>query len=458
MTSSLLRRQTQQSTSMQPFPYVRAYWGTSKWFRRVLIGAVIFTIVRLLMQFLLLSWVFEPSIDLNLVLPDDLRIYLDASADVQAQAPLYPDLPLERMEFYQYAPSFALAFTPFRWLPTGITVLLHTFLHVAVYALLYVWWGRIFQRFGLENALKTLAWLLPVWLLFSAFWSDLGYLNVYILMALLATLLIDAVMRENLATSALWATVILQIKPQWAFVLLVPLLLKQWRFFVKLLASTAVAYSGVSLVTVVIVGASYGLSQYAEYFNLLLGIGGNYPWRTPDMPFLGYNHSIAQTVIYLFGNTTDILRLSMLVKGLILLPLVITAVRYLRRPLAQPSAHVQLVWAFTLYTAAFIWLDVVWELSLGIAVFTYLLATTSRRRWRIVLWIVFLPYALIDAIQVLSYLMFGDAVVVPGPYVLTDPSIYVPLIMIVTVVFYGILIGRLWSISTSPSTDPRIAD
>jgi hypothetical protein len=35
-------------------------------------------------------------------------------------------------------------------------------------------------------------------------------------------------------------------------------------------------------------------------------------------------------------------------------------------------------------------------------------------------------------------------VIDPGPYVLTDPSIYIPMIMIVILVFYGLLVKRLW--------------
>jgi len=58
-----------------------------------------------------------------------------------------------------------------------------------------------------------LAWLLPVWLVFAQFWSDLGYLNVYVLMALLATLFIDALLDERLGWSLVWVSIILQIKP-----------------------------------------------------------------------------------------------------------------------------------------------------------------------------------------------------------------------------------------------------
>jgi adenosine tuberculosinyltransferase len=445
MTSISLTQRIRLTNPIQPFPYVRRYWSESKWFRRALIAASVYAVLRLLLQLVMVASVFVLDQDVNLALPDDLRIYLEASANLQNQVDLYPLLPLERMEFYQYAPSFALAFRPFLWLPTSVTIFVHTLLHLGIYALLYGWWGRIFNRVKFEAGLEMLARLLPLWLVFAPFWSDLGYLNVYILMALLATFLIEAVITENLGASVLWATVILQIKPQWAFMLAVPLVLRQWRFFIKLLLSTSAAYVITTGITVLLAGSAYGWKQYTDYFNLLIGIGGNYPWREPGMPFLGYNHSIAQTVIYLFGNTPDVFRLATLIKGIILLPLVVTGVRSILRPSRPNNSQLKMDWAFALYAAAFIWLDVVWELSLGIVVFTYLLTTRPDRRIRIVMWLVFLPYALVDVIQLFSFLILGDAVMIPGPYILTDPSIYLPLTMFVTLVFYAVLVRRLWA-------------
>jgi hypothetical protein len=87
---------------------------------------------------------------------------------------------------------------------------------------------------------------------------------------------------------------------------------------------------------------------------------------------------------------------------------------------------------------------VVWELSLGVVVFTYLLSTTRHQNVRALLWIVFLPYAAVDTWQVLSFIIWGMKIIVSGPYVLTDPSLYVPVTMIVILGFYAYLICRLW--------------
>jgi hypothetical protein len=251
----------------------------------------------------------------------------------------------------------------------------------------------------------------------------------------------------------LWLSVIMQIKPQWAFAALVPLLLGRYRFFFKLITRAAVVYVVLAGITMLVIGPDYGLHQYRQYYHLLAGIGDNYPWRGSDEPYLGYNHSIPQTMVYLFGNSSGSLRLALVVRVLLLVPLGIVILRCLRHPINRPgreNPRFALDLALALYTAVFIWLEVMWELSLGIAVFTYLLATLQNRRVKRAVWIIFVPYALVDAVQVLSYIFIGDAVIETGPYVLTDISIYIPLIMIVTVFFHGLLIWRLWSDYPAP--------
>ncbi len=424
---------------------IRQFWAEKRWYRIILSAASAYALLRLLLHVLLIAGAFSPAQTTETTfLPDDLRIYLDAAQAVQNQQPLYPPLPLERMEFYQYAPSFALAFTPFLAFSSITNALIHTLLHVVTYGLLYVVWGRIFAGLHMDSAVRTQALLLPAWLIYSPFWSDLNYLNVYVLMALMASLLIQVILTQKLGWSVILLTVILQIKPQWAFAALLPLIIGQYRFFFRQIGLSAAAYAACTLVTIVLIGSDYGLGQYATYFNLLVGIGGNYPWRTPDLAFLGYNHSIVQTVVYLFNVSPESLRLALVIKSLIVLPLALFGLLTLVRPARVFNGYMKLLLVFSLYTAAFIWLDVVWELTLSIAVFT-LLAAIHRGWLRSLIWVIFVPYMLVDAIQVMSYVIFGDSVLAPGPYVLTDPSIYLPLTLITTVVFYGLLTMRLWA-------------
>ena len=114
---------------------------------------------------------------------------------------------------------------------------------------------------------------------------------------------------------------------------------------------------------------------------------------------------------------------------------------------SEPQADSQLTLdlVFALYLGAFIWLDIVWEALLGIVIFAYLLATLDQRWARGFIWGLFGLYAFVDVIQLVSYIVGGDSLLVMQvEYVLTDPSIYVPLIMLVILTFYYFLVRRLW--------------
>ena len=106
-----------------------------------------------------------------------------------------------------------------------------------------------------------------------------------------------------------------------------------------------------------------------------------------------------------------------------------------------------------MYAGAFIWLDIVWELTLGIVVFVYLLATLRGRSAKIWVWAVFLPYALLDVWQVITFVALGPAILADGLYVWIDPSIYLPMVMLVILVFYTLLVKRLWAIPYSVTAE-----
>jgi len=288
---------------------------------------------------------------------------------------------------------------------------------------------------------------LPIWVLFTTFWNDLAYLNVYMFMALLATLLIDAILCERLGWSIFWTSIILQIKPQWAFAIAVPLLLGRYRFFVKSLALTVVVYAAIVVGVTLIAGIPYGWQQHIAYFKLLSSINGNaYPWRGPEASFLGYNHSITQIVAYLLGPTRGAFTLSLIIRLGILLPLGLLGLYDIAKPVNRPGYEVPtfaLDLTFALYLGVYIWMNVVWELSLGIAVFSYLIAIFWQRKTKWLIWLVFLPYALVDVWRLITFAVWGTDVILPGLYVATDPLIYIPWIMMVTVVFYFVIMLRL---------------
>jgi hypothetical protein len=280
-------------------------------------------------------------------------------------------------------------------------------------------------------------------------------MNIYIITALFATFSIDAILREKLGWASFWlGAVILPIKPHWAFALALPLLLGRYRFFLKLLAGAGLAYLTVAGITLLAGGVEYGIRQYQDYFVFLSRLARDFPWWGPEKPFLGYNHSILQIVLYALGVSAANMRLATILKLVLLLPLGWISLKFLRNPIHRagkdiPETALAIVFAF--YLGAFIWLDMVWELSLGIVIFAYLLATTRQKGIRILLWILFGPYALLDVWRLASYIALGDHVLYEGAYVLTDPLIYVPWIMIVLLVFYALLLLRLNRFSTSPA-------
>jgi hypothetical protein len=339
-------------------------------------------------------------------------------------------------------------FMPVLLLPLPVLIPLDALFHIAAYVLMYFWWGKIFKHLQLTRASQTLTNLLPLWIVFSAFWDDVAYLNIYIIMALVATLFIDAVIKEKLGWAVFWlGIIILPIKPQWAFAAVLPLLLGRQKFFFRLVVGTILAYLLIAGATILVGGVGYGLQQYSDYVAFLARLSRDFPWRGPDSPFLGYNHSIVQALVYFFGVSPTMMKIATLVKIILLLPLGYIAFRCITHPINKRGDEVPrlaLDLGFALYLGAFLWLDMLWELSLGIAIFTYLIGTLENKKVTIFLWIIFLPYALVDIWRVLSYVIFGDAVLYEGSYVLTDPLTYLPWIMMVLLAFYVVIVGRLW--------------
>jgi glycosyl transferase family 87 len=437
--------------------YIKEYWARSKTYRVLLILAILYVLLRLAIQIFLFSDALRPeAVAEGVQVSADLQqSYIASAQHFQAREDLYNKASLEHVEaHYLYSPAFAFFFSPILLLPLQILLPLMVVIHILVYALLYIWWNRIFTQSNLVNISRQWAGLLPVYLVFSAFWDDFSYMNTYILIALFATFLIAAVLQEKLLWASFWlGAVILPIKPHWAFALALPLLLGRYRFFFKLILGAAIAYLVVAGVTILAGGFDYGIRQYQDYFAFLARLTRDYPWWGPDKPFLGYNHSIMQIVLYILGVTAANMRLATILKLVLLLPLGWVSLKFLRNPSQKTGSEVPetaLALAFVFYLGAFIWLDMVWELSLGMVIFAYLLATSEQKWLRVVLWILFGPYALLDIWRLISYLGLGESVLYQGAYVLTDPLLYVPWIMMILLVFYAILLLKLNRLSLKP--------
>jgi Glycosyltransferase family 87 len=437
--------------------YIREYWSQSKTYRVLLVLAIIYAVLRLAIQIFLFSDAMRPeAVAEGVQVSADLQqSYIASAQHFQAREDLYMKGSLEHVEaHYLYSPAFAFFFSPLLLLPLQILLPLMVVIHIVVYALLYIWWNRIFIQNNLINVARQWAGLLPVYLVFSAFWDDLSYMNTYILIALFATFLIESILQEKLIWSSFWlGAVILPIKPHWAFALALPLLLGRYRFFFKLLIGAVLAYLIVAGLTILAGGFNYGIRQYEDYFTFLARLTRDYPWWGPDKPFLGYNHSIMQIVLYYLGVSAKNMRLATILKLILLIPLGWVSLKFLRNPSKKagseiPETALALVFAF--YLGAFIWLDMVWELSLGMVIFAYLLATSKQKWLRVLLWILFGPYALLDIWRLVSYLGFGDSVLYQGAYILTDPLIYIPWIMMILLGFYALLLIKLNKFSIQP--------
>lgn len=436
---------------------IKERWRESRAYRILLVAAIIYAALRLAIQIYLFADALQPLAiaDGAQVSADLQQSYIPAAQHFQAGEDLYLKGSLEILEFhFPYSPAFAFFFMPILLLPLNILVPLLLILHVAAYWIFFIWWSRIFQKNNLPRVANTWAWTLPIFLVFSVFWDDLAYMNIYIITALFATFLIDAILQEKLGWSIFWlGALILPIKPHWAFAAALPLLLGRHRFFIKLIVGSIIAYLIVAGITILGGGLDYGIRQYQDYFGFLARLSRDFPWWGPDKPFLGYNHSVMQIVLYYLGVSPANMRLAMIIKLILLAPLGWIALRFLRRSIGKKGIEIPetaLVLIFALYLGAFIWLDMIWELSLSLVIFAYLLATTEQKWTRTLLWIVFAPYALLDIWRLVSYIAFGDSILYEGAYVLTDPLIYVPWIMMVLLVFYALLLSRLVNFSMKP--------
>jgi hypothetical protein len=425
--------------------HIRSVWSRSGWYRLGMILALVFVTVRLAGQvyYLFIASPLEMGSFRGVFVPNDLKDYLEAAQRFSLRENLYLIGKLDKVEFYQYSPAYALSLTPLLSIHPTLIVILDSLLHIAAYVALYFAWRRIFMHLDLPRGAEMMIWTLPLWLLFEPFWSDLSYLNIYIFVALVATWLTEAVLRGQLGWSVLWTVVLLQTKPFWAFAVGVPLLMGNRKFFWKLLAGTVLGYLAIAGVTILAGGYEYSLSQYSEYFQFLSQMSANFPWRGADLPYLGYNHSVMQVVVYFAGISSKTLLAAKILKYVILLPLVGLGIWNIWKGKIASDTH-KLEWAFALYLGAFIYLDIIWEVSLGLAVFAYILAVTENRTEKILASLVFIPYCLLDFWRLLSFAIWGyDSL--SGAYIITDPSTYIPMILFVLLVFYVILLRRLFA-------------
>jgi hypothetical protein len=424
---------------------IRTAWLASKWYRVALVAALVWFVLRLAVQVIYASGMM-PELTGEDGLPMDLPVYLGAAQKFILGQDLYPQDLSDSTFHYPYSPPFAMLSTVLLLLPERGIAIAGTLLSVVVYGLLYLKWMQIFQRLSLPAVAEKMAYVLPVWLIFSAFWGLVVFLNIGILVALIATFLIDNILKERLGWSAALAVSLMISKIMWLFPLALPLLFGRRKFFVKLAGLTVLLYLLLVGISMLIGGPAYILAQYPQYFIHLQRIASEFPWHVRDaVPFLGYNHSIKQALVFVLGDSSWVLNLATIVKVLILAPLAFLFWKLFRADAMPDSAMFKIGLVFSLYLGAFVWLDIVWEVLLGVAIFPFALVLLTKTWQKGALWGLFLLYAFVDIIQFFSYIFGGDDIVVMGgAYVLTDPALHLPLSMMVILAFYAIILRNLW--------------
>lgn len=379
----------------------------------------------------------------------DLRIVVDAALRMAQRGDTYylgvwPD----GFDVYNYSPLYALTVAQIATrFPFTSHALAHGLLGLVAYVALFFTWLRLFPRLGVPKAGAFQLAILPLWLIYAGWWGDSILLNIYIPLALIVSWVFYFVWQERLIPAALLLVLVLQSKPQWAFALALPLVLGRFRFFAKLFTAVVLGYLGAAALTIGILGLDYGVAQYQAYYTMLDIAPTQISWHGPG-EYIGYDHSVAQIYFYLFGYSPDAWTVVRLIKLALLAPLGLVAILVMRlKPERQPQLALEAF--FSLYYASFIWLDLVWETTLSIIAFIFLM-TVLQKRWQ--RWIVAVPfiwYAISDLWQVVgvpvSALVLGtDVVSVQGPPLWADPSFRIPIIMLVILGSYSVLLGRIF--------------
>ncbi len=415
---------------------LRERWRTSGSFRVWTILALIGLLINLVLTALwqLEVFAFDENPPAN-----DLKIYLEAGERFLNREDLYipprPDFGL-----YAYSPPFAALMGFLTFLPYKLLWLIDALLHIVIYWALYRRWFLLLRQQGLKSAAEALVQLFPLWLIFTGLLYEIAYMNIYIFMALLATLLLEAMLYQQTGKAILWLTILLLVKPQWAFALGIPILLGQRRFLGKVIGGALLAYATIFAVMVLMTG-SYAFEQYREYAQFLGSIPRSFVWNTMSGEgHIGYNNSIMQLAVFLTDNAPASAAITWALKILLTLPLLAIFLRFRRTSPEEATPALILEWAFALYLLAFLWLDVVTELTFGIVVFAYLSGTLADQGSRAWARLVFLPYAL----TFLWITVSGIAsFVAPLPDILIDPSLFIPFILIALLGLYGLLLWQL---------------
>jgi hypothetical protein len=184
---------------------LRQQWRNSSSFRLwtslAIPGLVINLALTVLWQMEVFA--FEDSPPAN-----DLKIYLEAGNRFLQRENLYI-APKPDFSLYAYSPAFAVV-------PGFLTLFRHkvvwvvdALLHIIIYWAIYWRWFVIFREQRLNSTAAVLIRLFPLWIIFTGLLYEIAYMNIYIFMAFIATLFLEAMLYQQTGKAILWLVTLL---------------------------------------------------------------------------------------------------------------------------------------------------------------------------------------------------------------------------------------------------------
>jgi hypothetical protein len=226
----------------------------------------------------------------------DLNIYRGATERLWDNAPVYPLTPevLDRETFltsYPYHPFPLLLLTPMVSLPNATLYPLFALFLVITYLIgLWVWY-RVMREMQLSFVL--VGFLLSV--ITYDFLGNVAYTNIGPALVLLSGLSALLLVRGQGLFAGLIAAVILTLKPQYTFPLLLPLLMREHRVFIRAVAGTVIFYAVLNGIFMLTVGVDRGVEVIRDYWQYSLGLSARIPWQGTEAMFNTLQHSFYQT-------------------------------------------------------------------------------------------------------------------------------------------------------------------
>ena len=268
-------------------------------------------------------------------------------------------------------------------------------------------------------------WILPFWFAFSPFVYDAVTLNVNTYMALLASLYLWFLLKDD-RSAKLGAIAMLflavTIKPQWGFFVFLPLVHGKWKDFLQMLVGIAILFLALFGIGSFFTNFGYVLNQHILYVKYLSTFAQRFTyWNLPPGPYQ-YNNSIYQVIIYLMGNIkTGILTAKLVQLAFFILLGIVFAMTVLTKKTEENTEERDtntIRWFFIFYCATLLYPPLNFDFSLGIPMFLFL---ASQGRLQKIL--VGIPLLIIAFQDIISIIVSAFGITSWFPFIYTDTII-----------------------------------